>query len=61
MVVWYHPIVTQPDTKSKPGPDPDRLKIEGDPEEALRKLLKTPPKKAEGDSKETEAEEPEEG
>ena len=47
--------------KRKPGPDPDRLKIEGDPEEALQRLLKTPPKKAEDDSEEPETEKPEEG
>lgn len=29
----------------KPGPDPEVLKIEGDPEEALDKLLAPQPKK----------------
>jgi hypothetical protein len=31
--------------KAKPGPDPEVLKIEGDPEEALQKLVSTPPPK----------------
>lgn len=30
------------DDRKKPGPDPERLKIEGDPEEALGRLLRTP-------------------
>ena len=39
-------IVTDQDTKTqsagkqKPGPIPERLKIEGDPEEGLKKLLR---------------------
>lgn len=43
MVVWYSPNVPQKSDKSKPGPDPECLKIEGDPEEALQKLVTTPP------------------
>ena len=31
------------ESKKKPGPEPERLKIEGDPQEALRKLVTTPP------------------
>ena len=29
--------------KTRPGPDPEVLKIEGDPEEALERLLNAPP------------------
>lgn len=32
----------QPKPKKTPGPEPERLKIEGDPEQAFRQLLKPP-------------------
>lgn len=47
---------TQPVEKRKPGPEPERVKIEGDPEEALRKLLSTPP--PDDDVEPVEGEEP---
>lgn len=31
-----------PEKKPKPGPEPERLKIEGDWEDAIKKALKTP-------------------
>jgi hypothetical protein len=33
----------KPTERTKPGPEPERLVITGDPEEALRRLLRTPP------------------
>lgn len=30
------------DSRSRPGPEPERLKIEDDPEDALRRFLRTP-------------------
>ena len=53
--------MTKKPAQSKPGPDAERLKIEGDPEEALQKLLETPPKKTQDDPEGTAVEEPEEG
>ena len=34
--------------KQKPGPEPDRLVIEEDPGEALKRLLSTPKKEGKG-------------
>lgn len=36
---------SMPPKKRKRGPEPDRLKIEGDPGDALDRLLKAPPEK----------------
>ena len=41
--------------KDKPGPDPERLVVEEDPEEALRRLLRKPDRdKSEPKDKESE-------
>lgn len=44
-----------PDSQPKPkknGPDPERLKVEGDPEQQFRKLLQPVPEKPEKPRKE---------
>jgi hypothetical protein len=48
--------VTNAVRQRKPGPEPERLKIEKDPEEALRKLLT--PKPTEQDDAGDDGEEP---
>lgn len=48
--------MSKEESKKKPGPDPERLIIDEDPAEALRRLLRvppTPPKPAEDDEPET--------
>ena len=44
-------------TRAKPGPEADRLKIELEPEEALRRLLTKPPPPKDRDEEEDESEE----
>lgn len=52
--------MTAENRKNRPGPEPDRLKVEIDPQEALRRLLtKPPPEKAEGDGDDGEDDESE--
>jgi len=53
-MVGFPSIVTEPKRDSKPGPEAERLKIEMDPKEALRRLLtKPPPDDDEGQDDET--------
>lgn len=49
--------MTDAEAKTKRGPKPERLRIEEDPQAALRKLLSTPPPEAEAGELDEEQEE----